>query len=232
MANLKDGLRLDAVPAMGLTLVEEFATFLVVILAASLIASEFSGGTIRTMLPRATSRRAFLTAKLAVLLAFTTLLVIVGFIVALGASAVVTGIGGLNATVGSDFVLRSIASTGRTVYVILPFLSLALLLGLWFRSTGMGIGLTLGVYFADSILSSLLAATGGTLNQMRDLLPLVNAQSIMRTNGTVAVGNAAGNTSLPDPWQAAAVLALYTAGFLILAYWHFCSRDITVGQIG
>jgi len=51
----------------------------------------------------------------------------------------------------------------------------------------------------------------------------------MRANASgLATRSTTGNESLPNIWQAAAVLAAYTVVFVALAYWRFRTRDVTM----
>ena len=227
LADLKDSLRVGSVLEMGLALVHQIGTVLLVILAATTIAAEFAGGTIRTVLPRARSRADFLSAKLLGLLLATIVLVCVGFLAAWGSSAVITAIGGLNPALTSDFALRVIASLGRTVLAMLPYLALAFLIALVTRSGGAGIGFGLGFYFLESVAVSILVNT--PLKGILPAFPATNVASLLQAN---AVKPATSVIPLVDPWQAAGVLVLYTIGFLALAYWHFNTRDITVSSAG
>src|SRR5262245_57057748 len=59
LESLRDGLRLHSVREFGLGLTQQIGTILTVIAGATAISNEFGWGTIRTMLPRASSRIAF-----------------------------------------------------------------------------------------------------------------------------------------------------------------------------
>lgn len=229
--DLRNALRLSAVRGLGLSFVYQIGAVLVVILAASLIATEFSWGTVRTVLPRASGRSSFLTAKLVTLAVFLVLVVLLGYLAAVAASALVTALAGLGGGLGGGFVSRTLPSIARTAYVMLPYAALSFLLALWVRSTAAGVGVGLAVLFLEGLITQLLSSAGGPLRRIPQALLNANVQAVLRPNAEGlqgAFGNANGR-DLPNIWQAAAVLAAYTAAFIALAYWRFHTRDITAG---
>ena len=226
-AELRDEVQIGAVTDFGLTLVSQLGIILVVILASSLIGTEFGWGTIRTLLPRAATRSSFLTAKLLALLLWIGLLVVAGYAAALGMSALVTTFVDLERSTGSNFVGRSIASIARTAFVMLPYAALAFLVSLWSRSSAAGIGVGLAVYFLEDLILFFISAAGEALDWVPNALLSRNVEALLARND-VAGGFDPG-ADLPGAWQAAGVLGLYTAAFLAVAFWIFQRRDITSG---
>jgi ABC-type transport system involved in multi-copper enzyme maturation permease subunit len=112
-----------------------------------LIGAEFGWGTIRTLLPRARSRVALLAAKSVTALVFIVAIVLVGTVVAFGASTVVTVLEDLPGGLGPDGVASTVAAIGRTIYVMVPYAALALLITTWTRSVAAGIGVGLSILF-------------------------------------------------------------------------------------
>jgi ABC-2 type transport system permease protein len=231
IADLRDSLRIGAVRNFGLGLVYQFGTVLVVILSASQIASEYGWGTLRTLIPRTTSRSNFLAAKLATLVLFIIATVLVGFVASLLVSGIITTAAGLDGGLGTNPVLHTLASLGRTMYVMLPFMALAFAVSLWSRSTGAGIGIGLAVLFLEAIITSLIDNAGGVFKKIPEALLNANVQGVLQANQAgLHVGNTRRNAAdIPNPWQAAGVLAVYTLVFLAIAFWRFRSRDITSG---
>ena len=225
---LRDDIQLRAVRGTGLDFVHNVGTVLVVILGVSAMSTEFGWGTIRTILPRAAGRSAFLTAKLIAILLFVALVVVLGFLVALAASALVTVSEDLGAELGAGFLPGSLAAMARTAFAMLPYVALGFFLAVWTRSTATGIGISLSVLFLEGLGSSLLAQVGGTLGRIPELLLAENVRAVMQVNATGTGGGLSENvTDLPDPWRAATVLAIYIAYFLALSYIVFRRRDIT-----
>lgn len=219
-----ESLRIDAVPDTGMFLVFQFGTVSVVIQAASSIGSEFSWETILAILPHTSTRSAFLSAKLLSLAMFAIAVDMLGFLSSLGASTLVTSQAGLDYRIDSGFVCRSVASLGRTTFVMLPYLALAFLAALWAKSTGMGIGTAMAVLSLEGPIDSIL----GTANiQPARFLLGDNAHALLSANAGSGVTFSTGAETFNNPWQAAGVLSVYILLFGMLAYWRFSSVDTT-----
>ena len=225
---IRESLRVEAVRDSGLDLVRTLGTILLVILGVSTISSEYSWGTIRTLLPRAGSRPAFLAAKL-LLLAFSVVVaVVLGYFAALTASAVVSSAEGLGTDLGADFLPHTLAAIARTAFVMLPYVMLGFLVALWTRSTAAGIGIGLSVLFLEGLGVQVLNALGGRFARVPELLLSENVAAVMRAN-RVAGGSLAEDSDLPSAWRGAAVLTVYIVAYVTLAYRRFLTRDITSG---
>lgn len=229
----KEELRVAAVRDVGLDRVQQFGTTVVVVLAASIVATEFSWGTIRTLLPRSAGRVPFLTAKLIVAALFTVTAVLAGYVASLGTSAGITWIEGLDGSLGGDVAFQTTAALFRTVYVMLPYVALAVLVSLWSRSSAAGISVTLAVLFLEPVIIVLLdAAGGGAVEHLPDAFLSRNVAAVLEANAmngaTEQRGPFFSAAALPSAWQASAVLAAYIAGFIGLSYWRFLTRDIAV----
>ncbi len=227
VAELRDQIRPATVRSAGLSLVHQVGTVLAVILAASLIASEYGWGTVRTVLPRSPGRAPFVTAKLLVLALFAAVLVLVGYLTALSTSLLLARLEHLDAALGTAALPRTLAALARTLFVMSPYMALAFLAALWFRSTAPGIGLGLAVLFLESLVTNLLRLQGGALGHVPEALLAVNVQAVLAANAAGLPTTTSTTPNLPDAWRAAAVLAAYTAAFVTLAYWRFLRRDIT-----
>lgn len=97
-------------------------TILAVILGVAIISSEYSWGTIRTVLPRAGSRVRFLTAKYLVLVGFVLVLVLAGFLAALAGSLLVSVVVRANA-LPDDVAGDDLPSAWRGAGVLLIYLA-------------------------------------------------------------------------------------------------------------
>ena len=214
-----DDLRISAVHDNGMFIVYQLGVILTVTLAASSIATEFSWGTIRTLLPRTAGRAPFLTAKLISLGLFVMVVVLLGFLAALAGSALVTAFRDLNSNLGDNFVGHSLASIVRTAYVIVPYAALAFVIALWSRSTAAGIAIPIVVFYAEVLLTPLFTSTE-SLEWLPDALIYTNISSVLDSNAVVP------EEDLPGRWQASGVLGLYVTGFISLAYGRFLTRDI------
>lgn len=228
--DLEETVQLGNVRNSGLALVQQVGGILVVILAASTIGTEFGWGTIRALLPRASSRSALLTAKLITLVLFTALVVLAGFIAALAGGAIATSGLGLNASLGSNVAVESLAALGRTVLVMLPYAAIAFFTALWARSNAAGIGVGLAVLFLEGLILSLIASAGGPLERLPEALLSENVRAVMAANAhNLPFQPSPRANDLPGAWRGAVVLCGYTALFVAAAFALFRRRDVTSG---
>lgn len=109
-----------------------------------------------------------------------------------------------------------------------PYMALALAIAVWSKSAGAGIAAGLVVYFVEGVVATLLVSLNKDYAQIVNWGLSRNASALTRTAGGPATQDPTAST-LPDPTQAAMVLAVYSVIFLALAYWRLRSRDVTVG---
>jgi ABC-2 type transport system permease protein len=214
----------------GVGVVAGFGNVMLIVFAASLVGTEFGWGTFRTLLAHGASRSGFLVSKVVALLLYALLFVIVGTAAAIGASYAVSSVAGLSVGSGVDFaeVTRVAAKSG---YTFLPYMALALAIAVWSKAAGAGIAAGLVVYFAEGLVATLLVSLNKDYAQIVNWGLSRNASALTRTasaQGGIATQDPTAST-LPDPTQAAIVLAVYCVMFLALAYWRLRSRDVTVG---
>jgi ABC-type transport system involved in multi-copper enzyme maturation permease subunit len=222
-AALRDLLSLSQVLGSGMEFVALVGGVMAVILAASIIGSEYGWGTVRTMLPRAAGRTRFLAAKAVVVAGFVLLLTVVGFVAALASSALVTTLADLERDLGDRFVLEAAAAVGRTAFALLPYAALAFMVTLLTRSSAAGIGLGLGVFFLEGTVGLLLAAAGDAGERATEALISSNAEAVMNANRPEPVAD------IFSAWRGAAVLLAYTLLFVAIAFWRFRKRDVLSG---
>ncbi|HEV2127663.1 MAG TPA: hypothetical protein VGR22_03480 [Thermomicrobiales bacterium] len=106
---------------------------------------------------------------------------------------------------------------------MLPYLALAFMVALLTRSSAAGISVATAILFLEGQILSLVAAAGGVLERLPELFLSRNVEALMSVNTD------GGRANMPDVWQAATVLLLYTVAFLAVAFWQFRRRDVTVG---
>lgn len=229
-SDLRDSLRVAQVPEFGLGLAVTLATILAVIVASSTIGAEYGWGTIRSLLPRSTSRFALLAAKLITVAIYIVVLVAFGFLVSLGASALVTAAADLNDNLGDGYLTYAIASVGRAMYTIMPYAALSFMVALWSRSNAAGISVGLAVYLLEDLVLALIGLAGDVVDWLPDLLLSNNVSAILALNeGNDPTFGGGFNQDLPNPWQAALVLGLWTVLFLGVSQVIFQRRDVTSG---
>lgn len=200
-----------------------------VVLAASIIGSEYSWGTVRVLVGSGAARSRLLTAKLVVLLETTVLLALAGFAAAVVTSLAITLLGGhelsfgwLDGETAGDIVLMF----ARSVFVLLVPAVLAFAVATVTRSLAAGIAVGIGFMIGESILWALLNALGSVGETLSQLLISVNTSAITRLN---TFGTPDPSSDLPGAWQAAGVLTLYLVALLAVSYAVFRRRDVTAG---
>ena len=221
-------LRPDQVQSFGVGLVSGLGSVMLIVFAASHVGTEYSWGTLRTLLAHGAGRGAFLASKAVSLALFALVFVIAGTIASVAASFAVSALAGFDLS-GLD-IGKVANAAGRGLYTFFPYMALATVIALWSKSAGAGIAAGLVVYFAESLVAGILVS----LN--RDYASIVNygisrnVSSVTRQTVVSTAGDPLNATStLPDPGQAALVLAIYTVLFVALAYWRLRTRDVILG---
>lgn len=222
--DLRDLLEVSSVPSDGMSLAYTVAGVMAVILAGSIIATEFSWGTVRTLLPRTAGRDAFIAAKLVTVTLFVALLIVFSYVAVLAGSYLVTTLGDLDQSTGDGFIGDSALAMARTFFVLLPYAALAFMIALLTRSSAAGIGLGLAVFFVEGQIVALIAAAGGTAEDIASLFLSRNVTAVLAASGVEGT-----NEELFSAWRGAAVVAIYTAVFVAISAWRFRTRDISVG---
>jgi ABC-type transport system involved in multi-copper enzyme maturation permease subunit len=217
----------DRVAQFGLSIVSGLGSVMLIVFAASHVGTEFGWGTFRTLLAHGATRTGFLVSKTVSLVLYATAFMIVGTLAAIAASYAVSAVAGISVGNGVDLpeVARAAAKSG---YTFLPYMALALAIAVWAKSAGAGIATGLVVYFAEGLVATLLVSLNKDYAQIVNWGLSRNAAALTRTAGGQASQDPTAST-LPDPTQAAIVLAVYCVLFLVLAYWRLRSRDVTVG---
>lgn len=142
-------------------------TLLTVIIAADMIAGEFSWGTIKLLLVGPASRTKVMLAKYIATMMFALLLLLVSFAVAFGIGSVLEGFNGLNLphlAVGADgvvhegsMIVNSLQKYGYSVVSLLMYVTMAFMISAAFRSSSMAIAFSLLFMLVGNSLSGLLS---------------------------------------------------------------------------
>ena len=212
---------------IGVGLVTGLGTIVLIVFSASHMGTEWVWGTLRTVLASGAGRIPFLVSKYLTLVGFAIVFVIVGLAAATAASFIVSSQGGLDT---SGFDLGQVASAGaRSTYGFFPYMTLASLIALWFRSAGGGIAAGLVINFTEGIVTQLLVQFNKDFVTVANFGIARNVQSLSRTAGTVRTGaDPTGLATLPDQTQAFVVLTIWIALFVGVAIWRLRTRDITL----
>ena len=220
----------DRVAQFGVGVIAGLGSVMLIVFAASHVGTEFGWATFRTLLAHGASRTGFLVSKAVSLVVYAGVFMIVGTIAAIAASYAVSAVAGISVGSGVDFgeVTRVAA---KSAYTFLPYMALAVAIAVWSKSAGAGIASGLVVYFAEGIVAGLLVSLNNDYAQIVNWGLSRNASALTRTvsgQGGPATQDPTAST-LPDPTQAAIVLAVYSVLFFALAFWRLRSRDVTVG---
>jgi ABC-type transport system involved in multi-copper enzyme maturation permease subunit len=201
-------------------------SILLVVLAASIIGSEYSWGTVRVLVGSGVSRTKLLASKLLTMAMVTVLFVIAGVLATTLSSVVLTIAGGHTLTLGwldgaaaIDIVLMLV----RTTFTLFISVVLGFAIAVITRSVAAGIALGIGFGIAEAILAQLLESIGGIGETLSRLLITPNISAITSLNG---FGDRVRPEDAIDPWRATALLTAYMVVLLAIAFTVFRRRDI------
>lgn len=220
-------LRPDRVQSFGVGIVSGIGSVMLIVLAASHLGTEFSWGTLRTLLAHGAGRGQFVASKALSLALFSFVFMVVGVVAAIAGSYLVTTMANESRD-GLDLA-AVIDRAARGYFVFLPYMALTALIALWARSAGAGIAAGLVVYFTESLLAQLLVQFNRDFANIVNYGLSRNASALTRVAVTTSVSPDPSFATLPDQGQAALVLAIYTVLFVALAFWRLRTRDITLG---
>ncbi|MCM3757937.1 ABC transporter permease [Sporosarcina aquimarina] len=219
VAPLKDFSREGMIynPSVG-----SIALLLTVIVAAGIVASEFSQGTIKMLLTRPVKRWKIMTSKYLAILLFGVLLMLIGFITTiLSAFIFFPSEGGQALSISGGNVVE-VSIWGHGLYMLLlSFVNViitatfAFMIGSVFRSSGMAIGLSLFIYFTGSVIVGLLSR-----------FEIVKYLIFTHMDLTMYESNYILNDEITLSFSLV-VLTVYLIAFLIVSYTVFTKRDIT-----
>lgn len=201
-----------------LSLISLFGT----IIAAGIVSSEFSTGTIKMLLTRPVSRAKILTSKLLIVLIYAIVMAVVTWLGNLAAGSILYGFSSeTNLVIEGDKIIES-SLIGHSMYMYLLnfgdiFMSIvfAFMIGSIFRSSSLAIGLTLFINFAGSSIVVFLSKY-----EFVKYLWIPNTDLTQFETGYSIV------KGLTMPFSLT-ILAIYTIIFLVASFVTFIKRDIT-----
>ncbi len=202
--------------------IASIAVLLTVIVAAGIVASEFTQGTIKMLLSRPVKRWKILTSKYVTVNLFGIGLMLIGFVVSVISAYIFFQSGDGKELVwnGKDVVEASVWGKGlymlllsfANVFVTTTF---AFMIGSVFRSSSLAIGLSLFIYFTGNMVVALLANY-----EIVKYIVFTHMDLTMYETGNMFVEGITMPFSL-------AVLVVYLVVFLVISYMSFMKRDIT-----
>ena len=224
-----------AIP-FALSILSSLGSVLAVILMASCIGNEYNWRTIRTVLICSESRFKLLGAKLI----STGTLILIGLAVGVATgfvmSLITTAIGGYSfdfsfATGG--YLWDQFLQFWRTFFVLIPYVLLGFLFAIVGHSAMPGIALGIGILFLESLITTFMRLAGGWIAQVPDYLLAANVRAITSLanlpqgfNQGMGVGNT--SVQMPGVIHAFITLGIYSLVFLVVAFYLFRKRDVTV----
>lgn len=200
---------------------------LIMILAASVMGSEYGWGTLRNVLTRGTGRWQLLSAKLLLLLRLCSdaLIVISVFAVVSSLIAAVIPPAETGELANSGKWLDIVTTYLKVVYSLVPFIALSVFLAVLTSSSAVGIAISVGYYFVESIVAPILNIND-TLSKVTDylLIESVNTWTSVSFVDVEVNGAAAEQTS--DALHAFLVILAYTVVLGVASFYIFMRRDI------
>ena len=205
---------------------------LAVILISNATGSEYGWNTMRPYLLCSESRLKMATAKLIASAIFIVAGIITGVVFAILLGALFTALRGYSWSLGSglmSFTGHQLLNIVRGLYTILPYVMLAFLFTVLGRSVAAGIGIGIGTYVAESIVTGVLSMTHGWLAKIPNYLLSINVSkinSLAQSSGGVTI-NIGSSSTAPSALHAFIVLAVYCVAFTAISYTIFQKRDVT-----
>ncbi len=200
---------------------------LIMVLAASVMGSEYGWGTLRNVLTRGTGRWQLLSAKLLLLLRLCSDVLII--------LAVLTVVSSFIAGVIPPSETGELADPGewldivveylKIVYSLIPFIALSVFLTVLTSSTAVGIAVSIGYYLVEAILSPILNLND-TLSNLTDYLLVASVNTWNAAPLVEVEVNSVSGEQSSDALRAFIVILVYTAVLLGVSFWLFMRRDI------
>ena len=207
----------------GLLVAQVYGIVLIMILAASLLGTEYGWGTLRTVVTRGTGRWPLLTSKLLLLVLLGAAALVAGATawVVGSAIAVVTLGDGAWLAESADWI-EVVKWSGKAVFGLLPYIALAAFVAVLTSSSGAAIGISLGYYLIESILVGVLF-NFDWFERVAEFLIGPAGYGWMRLPGGMTFSYPA---ELPDATQSFVVLLGYVLILSGAAFWLFQRRDV------
>ncbi|MBO0440175.1 ABC transporter permease [Candidatus Enterococcus ikei] len=213
----------------SLTEMTSFLNLFIVVVAASIVAEEFSRGTIKFLLIRPYTRSQILFSKFVACLIYS----VIGTVILYGSSlisanlllgaqspfAVVKGYHGWNALTVAG------AYAGANLLLILLYITITLFISAAIRSQSLAVGVGLGVLFGSSIINSFLNVVI-TEHQWLKWNPfnMLNIKNTIMENGEAA-NNYPGYLNF---WQMTAGILVYSFIIYLVMQLLFKKRDVSL----
>lgn len=202
--------------------VASIVLLLTVIVAAGIVASEFSQGTIKMLLTRPVKRWKILLSKFITVNIFGIFFLMIGYVVMVAVAFILFDSSDGTALVVAGGKVVEASIWGKSLYMLLlasasifVTATFAFMIGSVFRSSSLAIGLSLFIYFTGSTVTMLLARFDVAKYLVFTHMDLTQYET--------------GYYMIPDmsmPFSLT-VLAIYVIIFLVTSFITFVKRDVT-----
>ena len=227
---VREGFVLPSSITTGMGAANTIGAILIMILAASVLGTEYGSGALRSVLAKGVRRWQLLASKLLLLL----LMAAAGLIVISALNAIASLIaavippdeagGLLDSGKWSDIAL----TFGKVVYGLAPYVALGAFLTVLTSSSAMGISISLGYYVIEMIATPFLLLAPW-LENIPDFLIGHNVNLWLTQTAFVSVEVTRDGVpvDMPGALHAFLVMLAYIAALGAAAFWIFQRRDIT-----
>jgi ABC-type transport system involved in multi-copper enzyme maturation permease subunit len=219
--------RVDNIFSNGMQMFGFFGGILIVIVASSLIGSEFGWNTLRPLVARAASRSSLLSAKWVVVALYTVVLVVIGVLASLALAAIASLLMGIDVSLPSALWDDYALGTLRWIAASLPYAVIAFAVALLTRSNAAGIAIGIGLSFVEPLIFGLLGLISDSFQNVQEYGIAWNVQQLV-TLPTIR-NSQMEPVAASQVWQSTGILAVYIAIFVVASYIVFNRRDITSG---
>jgi len=234
LGDIQNLLGLPVAIPFALSMIAGFGTLLAVILVASSIGNEYNWRTIRTMVISSESRFKLLGAKLISAAILVLIGMVIGVITGFVMSLITTAIGGYAFNfdfLTGEYLWEQFLQFWRTFFVLIPYATLAFLFAIVGRSAMAGIGLGIGVYIVESLITTFMVLAGGWVARVPDYLLANNVNAITALASLPEGFNMGGGFGditfqMPGVTHAFITLTIYSLAFLAIAFYVFRKRDV------
>ena len=212
----------------GLSAASFMGIIVAIVLAASVMGTEYSWGTLRTSLVSGVSRRRFLASKVMTLMAVAAGAVLVTAAVIALTSLLFTL---LVRHVGGDLVEGEWAiafiMVGKTFYAIAPYLMLAVFFAVLTSSTGIGIALALGYYMVEGITAGILNELLSWFHHVANFMLGPNVVAWLAHHDVIQATPGIGADGQLSTIHHFLVILAYALALGAAAFWRFERKDVT-----
>jgi ABC-2 type transport system permease protein len=205
-----------------------FGAILTMIVASSLIGSEYGWNTLRPLVGRASSRTHLLSATLIVVGLYTVMMVVVGVIASIVLAAVASLVIDVSVRFPVEYLGDFALGTVRWVGATLPYAVIAFSVAQLTRSNAAGIAVGIGLSFVEPLMFGLMSFMSDTFAMVQEYGIAWNVQRL----ANVSIDPESGfmePIAASQVWRSTGILTVYIATAVVVSYVAFNRRDITSG---